>query len=198
MRRSTLLLTASVLLLTACVDTTGVQKESTKGPRGNVNASVTLTEYGDFQCPACGAAETVLLEPLMATYGTRVRFEFKQFPLRGLHPYAQEAAEASECAADQGKFWEMHDIIYKNQKDLNSKNLRSWAEELKLDTHLFGRCLKSKLKRSVVQADYNAGEKLGVNSTPSFFINGEKVPTNDIETVSSMLDTALSRGTRPL
>lgn len=197
-RLTPLLLSASLLLLTACVDTTGVKTESTKIPRGKIDSAVTLTEYGDFQCPACGAAESVLVEPLLQKYGNKVRFEFKQFPLRGIHPYAEEAAEATECAADQGKFWEMHDIIYKNQSDLSSSNLRAWAQELKLDTDLFGRCLKSKLKKPVVQADYSAGEKLGVNSTPSFFVDGEKALTNDVETISGMLDAALARGTRSL
>ncbi len=198
MRHSTVLITASVVLLTACVDTTGVKTESTKSPRGNANASVTLTEYGDYQCPACGVAEAILVQPLLEKYGERVRFEFKQFPLRQIHPYAQEAAEATECAADQGKFWEMHEMMYKNQKNLNSKNIRAWAEEITLDTDLFGRCLKSKIKKSVVQQDYAAGTELGVNSTPSFFVNGEKVTSNEIEVISSMLDAALARGTRPL
>jgi protein-disulfide isomerase len=118
---------------------------------------------------------------------------FKHFPLQSLHPYALIAAEASECAADQGKFWEFVDINYTNQEALSKPTLHTWAAELGMDTALFDRCLASGIKRKVVLADYDEGVKAGVKGTPTFFVNGEQVPSR-IEDISAAIEKAMKGG----
>ncbi len=178
------------ILLAACgVDTTGLSALSSRTPMGPETALVTITEYGDFQCPACKAAHEILTKPLLAKYEGKIRFEFKHFPLQN-HVHALEAAQAAECAADQGKFWEFFDMNYEKQKDLNSAALRTWAAELKLDTELFDRCVKSGIKKTTILADFAEGEKKGVNSTPTYFVNGVRV-TNTIEALTAAIDAVL-------
>lgn len=192
LRLASLLLPA--LILAACsVDTTGLSAESAKKPKGNPAAAVTVTEYADLQCPACKSAHTLINAPLIEQYGSRVRFEFKHFPLTSIHPYAMEAAMASECAADQGKFWEFVDATYENQEQLTSGALRDWAKALALDEALFDRCLRSGIKRDAVTADQKGGEALGVNSTPSYFVNGQKVASN-IATIGAAIEVAERQG----
>ncbi len=193
-----LLLTLSALALTACVDTTGLSSESSKYPHPETgeNAIVTVTEYGDLQCPACKSAHTMLVKPLIEQYGTRVRYEYRQFPLVSIHRYAMDAAEATECAADQGKFWELVDLIYTEQEKLTSDQLTTWGEQLGLDMDLYGRCRDSHIKRDAVMADYDAGKALGVSGTPSFFVNGQRVESTGaalIETIDGILGNAATR-----
>lgn len=184
---------SALLVLGACgVDTTGLSAESSRRPEGPETATVTVTEYGDLQCPACGSAYTLINQPLLKKYGDRIRFEFKHFPLRAIHAYAYEAAQASECAADQGKFWEFVDMDYLHQKDLSSDMLRTWAANLGLDTVLFDRCVRSEIKGTTVMDDEAEGEVLKVDSTPTFFVNGQKVP-NTIDALSAAVDAALQR-----
>lgn len=111
-RLSLATLFTSALLLAACVDTTGISPTSSRPPRGNANALVTVMEFADFQCPACMSAHATINKPLFEKYGSQVRFEFRHFPLRNIHRFALDLAEASECAADQGKFWEFVDLAY--------------------------------------------------------------------------------------
>jgi protein-disulfide isomerase len=200
MRRSSLFPLAMLVTLAACsVDTTGVSETSTKKPTGNPNATVLVEEFGDFQCPACGAADTVIVRPLLKEYGSKIRFEFKQFPLTQIHEYARSAAEASECAADQGKFWEFHDKVYDNQQSLSTSMLRDTAGSLGLDLDLFDRCMKSKLKRGVIDKDFADGEARNVNSTPTFFVNGKKIDPNTLENIKAATEEAIQgRGAVPL
>jgi protein-disulfide isomerase len=180
-------------LLAGCgVDTTGLSATSSRPARGSQAALVTVVEFADLQCPACKSAHEILNKPLLEKYGTRVRFEFMHFPLRTSHPYALEAAEAAECAADQNKFWEFVDMDYARQDQLNSSMLRTWAKDLGLDVDLFDRCVRSHIKRDTVMSDYAEGEKLGVNSTPSYFVAGVKVK-NNIEEISAAIDAALQQ-----
>jgi protein-disulfide isomerase len=190
--KHTFLAIAVTLTLAACVDTTGLSADSSKTPHPSTdaNAVVTLTEYGDLQCPACRAAYSQLTEPLVAKYGKQIRFEFKQFPLTSIHRYAMEAAEASECAADQGKFWEFVNLDYTEQEKLNSDQLGVWAEQLDLDMDLFDRCRDSHIKRDAIMAEYDAGKAMGVGGTPSFFVNGERVESTT-EALVNAIDTAL-------
>lgn len=177
--RSLLVILLTTASFAACgVDTTGLTAESTKKPAGSSVSSVTVTEYGDLQCPACKGAHELITKPLLAEYGEQIQFEYKHFPLQRIHQYALEAAEASECAADQGKFWEFVDATYAQQDSLSSASLRTWAGDLSLDTQLFERCLTSRIKKKAVLADFAEGEKLGVNSTPSYFVNGKRVVIN--------------------
>lgn len=187
-----ILLGACALLAACGVDTTGLSAESSRTARGSQTALVTVVEFADLQCPACKSAHTILNKPLVEKYGSRVRFEFMHFPLRTAHPYALEAAQASECAADQGKFWEFVDMDYEKQEDLNSNAIRDWGKALGLDADLFDRCIRSGIKRDTVLADYAQGEKAGVNSTPSYFVAGVKVP-NNLEALTAAIDQALQQ-----
>lgn len=182
-------LVASLLFLAACTDTTGLSEQSSRGPRGNPSAAVTVIEYGDLQCPACQAAHEKITKPLLKKYGAQIRFEFHHFPLRSIHRYALEAATAAECAADQGKFWEYVDLVYAEQKNLTIEQLPKWAKDLGIDTDLFGRCYKSKIKRSTVLADYEEGKGLGVSGTPTYFVNGKRVESG-FDTLSAAIEGA--------
>lgn len=189
-------LSTSALLafgLTACgVDTTGLSAESSRRPTGVPNASVVVVEFADLQCPACKGAHELITGPLLEKYGNRIRFEFKHFPLSAIHIHAMEAAMAAECAADQGKFWEFIDIDYTNQEKLSSSELRVWGKELGLDEALFDRCIASGIKKKTVLADYAEGEKKGVNSTPTFFINGTRVNLVNVGDLEAAVDAALA------
>jgi len=166
--------------LVACVDTTGLSEETsrTPNPRSNANAAVIVEEFADLQCPSCKAAHSMVVEPLLAQYGTQIRYDFKQFPLSSIHRYALDAAEASECAADQNKFWEFVDVAFEKQESLSDSALSEWGEELGLDTDLYERCRASNIKRDMIQAEYDAGRELGVTGTPTFFVNGKRVESS--------------------
>jgi protein-disulfide isomerase len=142
-----------------------------EGPaRGPKDAPITIVEFSDFECPYCGAAfETV--EQVMNAYAGKVRLVYRQFPL-SFHPHAAKAAEAALCAADQGKFWEYHDVLFKNQKKLEPTDLKAHATEVGIDPQKFGQCLDSGDKKKAVDADQQAGLAAGVGGTPAFFING--------------------------
>jgi protein-disulfide isomerase len=127
--------------------------------------------------------------PLLAQYGSQIRFEFRHFPLRGIHPYALDAAEAAECAADQGKFWEFVDMDYTNQSQLSNKSLKEWAERLGLDMDLFDRCTRSNIKRDTIMADYKAGEDAGVTGTPTYFVAGKKTEAT-VEALGAAIQAA--------
>jgi len=142
-----------------------------KGPsRGPDNAPVTIVEFSDFQCPYCGRAVPTV-EKVMKDYDGKVRLVFRHFPL-SFHPNAQKAAEASACAADQGKFWPMHDKMFTNQQKLGVPDLKSFAKDLGLDQGKFDKCLDGGEKAAQVNADEKDGEQAGVNGTPAFFVNG--------------------------
>lgn len=143
--------------------------------RGNKNAKVSIVEYSDFECPFCGSAFPTV-EQILDTYGDDVNLVYRHFPL-SFHPQAQKAAEASECAADQEKFWELHDTIFTNQELLAGgvAQLKKWAGELGLNQSKFDSCLDSGEKAGIVTADSSAGANYGVTGTPAFFVNGTLV-----------------------
>jgi protein-disulfide isomerase len=138
--------------------------------RGNPKAPVTILEFSDFQCPYCQRVEPKLKE-LLEKYDGQVRVEYRDYPLP-FHPDAELAAEASRCAAEQGKFWEYHDLLLANPSMLKESGLIELAGKLGLDDNLFTSCLTSRKFRSQVQSDYMEGQKAGVRGTPAFFING--------------------------
>jgi protein-disulfide isomerase len=138
---------------------------------GPDDAAVTLVEYGDFECPHCRRAHPIVLE-VRKRMGQRLRFVFRHFPLSGPHPHAMHAAEAAEAAADQGKFWEMHDVIFDNQEALEDSDLIRYAQELGLDAERVGRELVSGAHEKLVREHFRSGVRSGVNGTPTFFING--------------------------
>ncbi len=141
---------------------------------GNPQAPVTLVEFGDLQCPSCVAAEPEMRE-LRRLYRNRVRFVFRQFPLESVHVYALKAAEASECAAQQGKFWQSLERFYSANGDLKDESLLRYAAELGLDTAMFQSCLGSGATRAVIQRDREDGRALGVRGTPTFFLANQRI-----------------------
>lgn len=140
---------------------------------GPANAPMTLVEYGDYQCPYCGAAYPVV-KRLQKALGKRLRFVFRNFPLTQAHPYAMVAAEAAEAAALQRKFWEMHDLIYENQDDLEPDILPVWAERVGLNLEEFGTAIREGEVTKRIKDDRMSGIRSGVNGTPCFFINGAR------------------------
>ncbi|KKQ61246.1 MAG: hypothetical protein US81_C0008G0008 [Parcubacteria group bacterium GW2011_GWE2_38_18] len=143
--------------------------------RGNKNAKITIVEWSDIQCPFCTRFHDTMKQ-VMKTYPTQVRWVFKHFPLESIHPYAQKAAEASECAGKQNKFWEYLDVAYANQDKLNTDYITTIAKDLKLDMGKFSACLSSGEMASKVKKDAEYGQTLGVQGTPGSFINGINIP----------------------
>ena len=144
-------------------------------PASNGDAALVVVEYADLQCTACRGAQATIVAPLLVQYGAIIRYEFKHFPLMGVHPLALEAAEAAECASDQGKFWEYADLAFARQPEMSHEKFLLWANELSLDAAPFEQCLTSEEKRASVIAEYKEGLRMGVEGTPTFFVNGEKV-----------------------
>ncbi len=153
---------------------------------GGANAKVVMVEYSDFQCPACGAAEPTVREVINA-YGDKIKFVYKHFPLTNIHTNAQKAAEASECASAQEKFWEMHSRLFENQQALRISDLKNYAQQIGLNTTSFSQCLDGGAGATNVKADFNEGLAEKVRATPTFFINGRKieggVPFGEFKTV---------------
>jgi len=141
--------------------------------QGNMNADLVVVEYGDYQCPYCGAAYPVL-KNLMNQFGNQIKFVFRNFPLSEMHQFARIAALAAEAANLQGKFWEMHDAIYENQRSLSRDLLISLARNLDLNIEQFEADVASSSISEKVNADFESGIISGVNGTPSFFVNGKK------------------------
>ena len=158
--------------------------------QGAADAPVTLVEYGDYQCPYCGAAYPIVKE-LQDRMGERLRFVFRNFPITTSHPNAEQAAEAAEAAAAQGRFWEMHDLLYENQRRLADKDLHAYADQLGLDVDLFDKELAEHVHAPRVREDFMGGVRSGVNGTPSFYINGVRHDDSyDLETLLVALERA--------
>jgi protein-disulfide isomerase len=141
--------------------------------QGPAEAPVTLVEYGDYECPYCGEAYPVV-KALQKRLGDQMRFVFRNFPLAQAHPHAEHAAEAAEAADAQGKFWEMHDMLYENQDALEDEDLVRYARALHLDVPRFVKEMESGAHLERVREDFRSGVRSGVNGTPSFFINGAR------------------------
>jgi protein-disulfide isomerase len=159
---------------------------------GPASAPVTLVEYGDYECPYCGAAYPIVKE-IQQRLGDRLRFVFRNFPITTAHPHAEHAAEAAEAAGAQGKFWEMHDYLYEHQRALVDRKLEEYAAAVGLDVEQFDRDMESQAYRERVRADFMSGVRSGVNGTPSFFINGRRHNGSyDLETLLGALEAAMS------
>jgi protein-disulfide isomerase len=150
--------------------------------QGRPDAPVTLVEYGDYECPYCGKAYPVVKE-LQRRMGDRMRFVFRNFPLNTLHEHAGVAAQAAEAAAAQGKFWEMHDILYENQQELD--DVQQYALRIGLEIYRFEADMSGEKFAKRVRDDFRGGVRSGVNGTPTFFIND--VRYNGEHTVEAML-----------
>ena len=163
--------------------------------RGKTNAPVTIVEFSDFECPFCGNLFPVLKE-IEAKYADTVRVVYRQFPLTTIHPHAQKAAEAALCAKDQNKFWEYHDSLFENQRELEIENLKSRAADLKLDTAKFNACLDSGNQAALIRKDIAEGNKVGVTGTPAVYINGRPYREESaFEAISKFIDEELARKT---
>src|SRR5262245_12314141 len=138
--------------------------------RGPATAPIEIIEFSDFQCPFCLRANPTVTQ-VLKTYGDRVHFVYRHFPL-GNHPNARPAAEASQCAAEQGKFWEYHDALFANPSKLGDADLKQHAAGLGLDAKRFNACVDTHKYKAHVDADMAAGEEAGVSGTPAFFVNG--------------------------
>lgn len=141
--------------------------------QGDESAGITLVEYGDYQCPHCGAAYPVIKQ-IQSKFGSQIRFVFRNFPLSDAHPFAHPAAIAAEAATLQDKFWQMHDIIFENQQLLSDDGLLKMAGIIGLSIHQFKEDIRNETLAEKVDKDFESGIRSGVNGTPSFFINGIK------------------------
>jgi len=182
---------------------------------GKNSAGITLTEYGDFECPACGQYYNPMKQ-VAAKYNDQIRFQFRNFPLYQIHPNAISGARAAEAADQQGKYWEMHDKLYDENysqqvasaqgstyatwttaKDPNG-DFNDYAKAIGLNVTKFQADFKSAKVNNLVQADLAEGNKLGVNSTPTFFINGKKISNPDatLEAFSKVIDAEIAKQTK--
>jgi protein-disulfide isomerase len=165
--------------------------------QGPATAPVTLVEYGDYECPYCGAAYPIVKQ-LQEDLGDRLRFVFRNFPLTTVHPHAEHAAEAAEAAGAQGKFWEMHDYLYEHQSALMDGDLLAYAAEIGLGAEQFVRDMEGQVHRDRVRADFMSGVRSGVNGTPTFFINGTRFDGawDDPDELLAALQDAAASGAR--
>ena len=173
---------------------------------GDATAKMTLIEYGDFECPACGAYEPIV-EQLYKTYGDRVLFVFRNFPLYQIHPFAMIGAQAAEAANLQGKYWEMHDLLYAKQaewtantalsaSDVASKYFNGYAQSLGLDVAKFDTDINSAAVTARVQADLASGNAAQIDHTPTFFITLTQIPhPNSYAEFQQDLDAAIASST---
>ena len=140
---------------------------------GPDDAPVTLVEFGDYECPYCGMAYPIV-KRAQQDLGSRLRFIFRNFPLAESHPHARLAAEAAEAAGAQGKFWEMHDMLFEHQHALEAEDLVGYAKSIGIDTVQFSRDLEAGTYTKRVRDDFRNGVRSGVNGTPTFFVNGSR------------------------
>jgi protein-disulfide isomerase len=175
-------------------DPTTVKVDSGKGfARGAKDAAVTIIEFSDFQCPFCQSA-TATMHQLMSQYAGKVRWVFRDFPIANLHPLAPKAHEAARCAADQGKFWEYHDLLFERSPRLGPAELKQYARELKLGGEDFDKCFDSGKNQPAVARDVEEGVRLGASGTPTFFINGRMlIGAQPITAFQKIIDSELAK-----
>ena len=163
---------------------------------GPDRAPVTLVEYGDYQCPYCAAAAPVVRE-LRKQFGDDLRFVFRNFPLSDMHPHAETAAQVAEFADENGKFWQMHDLLFANQSRFDDSLFFDLAEQLDLSNFDLREALALGVHRKRIQEDYEGGLVSGVRGTPTFFINSRRHEApNDERSLAAAISNALARGGR--
>ncbi len=158
--------------------------------RGPKNAPVTITMFSDFQCPFCSQAAPMVDEVLKA-YPNDVNFVMKQFPLRQIHPNADPAARAAVAAGKQGKFWEMHDELYKNQRNLSPETMKGIAEKIGLDTKKWEADMNSDEVKKQVDAELALGQSVNVRGTPSLYINGKVAQNRSVDGLKAQVEAEL-------
>jgi protein-disulfide isomerase len=163
--------------------------------QGPANAPIELIEFSDFQCPYCLRAHPIVKQ-VLSTYGDKIRFVYRNYPLPN-HPNARPAAEAAQCAAEQGKFWAYHDRLFDNQDKLSNDDLKRTAAELGVDTGKFNACFDSHKYQARIEADVRAGNEAGVSGTPAFFINGRMLTgAQPFDAFKRTIDEELERKSR--
>ena len=161
--------------------------------RGAADATVTLVEFSDFECPFCKKASTTVAK-LLEKYPGKIRLAYRDFPLESIHPQARRAAEAARCAQAGGKFWEYHDLLFARSPKLAPDDLKRYAREVGLDSAKFDACLTSSSESAGVQKDIDEGQRLGITGTPVFFVNGRAVRgAQPIEAFTRIIDDELAR-----
>ena len=169
------------------VDTSG---RPAQGPAG---AKVTMVEFVDFQCPFCGRYAHDTLPQIRRDYGDRIRYVSREFPL-DIHPHAADAALAAECANEQGRYWQLHDLLFAHQDALTKRDLAGYARRLGLDMGRYASCLRAPGTQARVDRDLADGRRYGVTGTPAFFINGRIISgAQPYAQFKSALDAALKR-----
>lgn len=164
--------------------------------RGEAAAPVTIVEFSDFHCPFCRRVKPTLAR-VLEQYAGKVKLVYKDLPLDSLHPQARRASEAGRCAGDQGRFWEYHDLLVDRGNDASDATLKGVAAQVGLDAAAFEQCLASGRFREAVQRDVSEAERLGINGTPAFFINGRALSgAQPFETFARIIDEELSGSVR--
>lgn len=173
----------------------GIDNNPVEGPD---NAPVTIIEFSDYQCPYCIKWYQEVYKQLMGTYKDKVRFVYRDFPLESLHPEARPAAEAAGCAGEQGAYWQFHDALFSQKYELGRDSYLKYAADLGLDGTKFSQCLSEQRYSSEVDADIKAASQIGVNSTPTFFINGRiLVGAQPFEAFQQYIDQELAATAQP-
>jgi protein-disulfide isomerase len=167
------------------------ERLSTDPVKGSESALVTITEFGDFNCPSCMAwHETGILEGIVSEYEGQVKVVWRDFPV--ITPQSPKAAEAAQCAFDQDRFWDYHDLLFERAPQLSSSHLKSYAVELGLDTAAFDRCLDSGRHEGTVDRDQRAAFQIGLRGTPSFLVNDQPLIGGNPDQLIQMIDTILA------
>ncbi len=184
---------AAIAALPTFAELTSVEVQIEGRPyRGPDDAPVTLLEFTDYECPFCAQHFRQTYPGLLSEYEGKLKYVIRNFPLSSIHPQAQRAAEAAECAEEQGRFWEYHDLLFQRAPALGMEHLTAYAAEVGLDVERFDDCLESGRKADVVAADFDAGLSYGVSGTPTFFINGRRVGgALSLDEFESYIDAAL-------
>jgi protein-disulfide isomerase len=158
--------------------------------KGAADAAVVITEFSDFQCPFCARVPS-LIEQVLAAYPNEVKFVYKEFPLTSIHADAMNASLAAQAAHRQGKFWDMHDLLFANQSALKPDNLRNYAAQIGLDVERFDQDMKSAAVKERVTEDMNLARRADVRGTPTLFVNGKRVTQRSVEGMKAMVAEAL-------
>jgi protein-disulfide isomerase len=163
--------------------------------QGHPNAACSLVEYGDYECPSCGAAQ-LIIKRLQERFGTQLSFVFRNFPLQEIHPWAEPAAEIAEFADGQGRFWEMHDLLFANQASLGERTFQILLEHLGLSGVDLQVARSNGRAKKRIKDDFAGGVRSGVNGTPTFFLNGDRCdgPADYVALVSLIEQVIASDG----
>ncbi|HWP47604.1 MAG TPA: DsbA family protein [Candidatus Limnocylindrales bacterium] len=160
--------------------------------KGPDSASITIVEFSDFQCPFCNRA-THVVDQVLKTYPDKIKFVYKQFPIPSLHEHAINASKASLAAHKQGKFWEMHDLLFKNSPELQEEKLMEYAQSLNLDMEQFKKDYASPEIEEELQEDMKLGEEVEIRGTPTFFVNGKRLPSWSFDTFQKAIEGELDK-----